>query len=74
MKKMLLALLQAIFIVLRDPNDSVRQCPLALSRVLVGHQAILLGLELDTRSLTLSITDDYRHSIIKMIDISCHKY
>jgi hypothetical protein len=61
-KRLLAAIIEAIFVVCGQPNITVRQCPLLLekwSKLIVGPKQIILGLILDTNKMTVGITDKY---------------
>ena len=68
--QLMCACIHAIFVVLGFPDTAVRQCPLAMNKwtgMLVGHSAILLGLQFDSRQLTLGITDKYRLQVLSLL-------
>jgi hypothetical protein len=61
-KRLLAAIIEAIFTVCGRPNTAVRQCPLSLEKwdkLIVGPRQIVLGLIVDTNKMTVGITDDY---------------
>ena len=70
---MLLALsaaLEAIFLVLGFPVLAARQCAVALDKLrelFVSHKAVLLGLEFDTRAMTVGIPDEYRQEVCSLL-------
>ena len=69
--QLMCACIHAIFVVCGFPNTTVRQCPLAMNKwkaLLVAHRAVLLGLQFDSRRLTMGITDDYRHKVLKQLE------
>jgi hypothetical protein len=58
MKMVLAAMIEAIFTVMGEPNDSVRQCPLAMDKwteLVIGPRQIGLGLIIDTNWFTVAI-------------------
>ena len=62
MERALLACIEAIFVVMGQPQPEVRQCPLAMDKwrgMRVSHKATLLGLEFDSRLLTVGILRSY---------------
>ena len=76
---MLLALaaaFEAIFLVLGFPVLAARQCAVALDKLrelFVSHKAVLLGLEFDTRAMTVGIPDDYRQEVCSLIRRHWHE-
>lgn len=68
------ALLHAIFKVCGEPAEHLRQCPLALDKwkgMLICYRAILLGLIIDTRAMTVGITEEYIEELHKLL---CEKW
>ena len=62
MLRLLAAILEAIFVVCETPDIAVRQCPLSLEKwheLIVGPRQIILGLVIDTNTMTVGISDDY---------------
>ncbi len=62
MLRLLVAIIEAIFLVCRTPDILVRQCPLLLEKwykLIVGSRQIILGLVVDTNKMTIGITDEY---------------
>ena len=58
MKMVLGAMIESIFIVMGEPEEDVRQCPLAMDKwkeLVVGPWQTVLGLIIDTNRLTVSI-------------------
>eukprot|EP00804_Cyclotella_cryptica_P009920 CCRYP_017350-RA/>CCRYP_017350-RA protein AED:0.48 eAED:-0.34 QI:0/0/0/0.33/1/1/3/0/445 len=54
----------------------LRQCPLALDKWVgqrVLHQATFLGLQFDTRRMTISVPQEYQKKVIDCIDSTWHK-
>ena len=73
----MLELLEAIFVVMGRPEESWRQCPLALDKwmdLTVGHEVTLLGLFFILRNMTVGMTRDYLDEAIAIIDASWHNY
>ena len=66
--------IHAIFVVLGCPDIDLRQCPLAMNiwiGMAVAHNAILLGLQFNSRTLTLGVTDKYHLKVLKILDDEC---
>lgn len=62
MLRLLAAIIEAIFAVCGTPDIAVRQCPLSLEKwreLIVGPRQIVLGLVIDTNTMTVGISDDY---------------
>ena len=62
MLRLLAAIIEAIFTVCGSPDIAVRQCPLSLEKwheLIVGPRQIVLGLIIDTNTMTVGISDDY---------------
>ena len=62
MLRLLAAIIEAIFTVCGIPDTSVRQCPLSLEKwheLIVGPRQIVLGLVIDTNTMTVGISEDY---------------
>jgi hypothetical protein len=76
MRRLLNAIIEAIFLVMGRRDDVRRQCHLALDKwdgMTVAHRFIFIGLDWNTRRLTLGITDEYRDELIALIDAPWHK-
>ena len=68
MKMVLAVMIEAIFVVMGEPNESVWQCPLAMdkwNKLVIGPRQIGLGLIIDTNGLTGSMW------ILPMISEDC---
>ena len=62
MLRLLAAIIEAIFTVCGIPDIAVRQCPLSLEKwheLIVGPVQIVLGLVINTITMTKGITDEY---------------
>ena len=71
----LAALIEAIFVVMGDPDTAVRQCPLALDKwveMVVGPVQPSLGLILDTNRLTVAIPCSYVNDVRRIINATWH--
>ncbi len=58
MKMVLAATIEAIFVVMGEPNVAVRQCHLAMDKwleLVIGPKQTMLGLIIDTNRLTIAI-------------------
>jgi hypothetical protein len=70
MKVVLAAMIEAIFTVMGKPNDSVRQCPLAMDKwneLVIGPRQGL-GLIIDTNQLTVAIPLKYLKKVHNLLD------
>ncbi len=62
MKMVLAAMIEAIFVVMGEPDVAVRQCPLAMDKwleLVIGPKQTMLGLTIDTDRLTIAIPAEY---------------
>ena len=70
MKMALAAVIEAIFVVMGQPDLTLRQCPLAMDKwkkLVVGEKQLALGLILKTREMTVCITHEYLCSTLHLI-------
>ena len=68
--------LEAIFILLGDPDEQKRQIAVAmdkLSELVVSHVQIRLGLEVNTRTMRVTIPRSYVVEVLQIIDTKWHK-
>jgi hypothetical protein len=75
MERMLAATIEAIFIVMGDVNEALRQCPLAMDKwqeLVVGPRQVVLGLTVDTRTMTVAITSEYLKEVAQIIKSTWH--
>jgi hypothetical protein len=78
MVRLLMAIIEAIFLVCGVPDTSVRQCPLSFKKwdeLAVGPRQIVLGLVFDTNSMTVAITPEYLQQVRNLLnnwDSSAH--
>ena len=75
MKMVLAAMIEAIFVVMGEPNESVRQCPLAMdkwSELIVGPRQMVLGLIIDTDKMTVSIPAKYCREVLQLLNTTWH--
>ena len=71
--RLLAAAIEAIFVVCGEPNIEVRQCPLSLEKwesLVVGTKQVMLGLEIDTDTMTVKITDEYKKEVLTLLQTS----
>jgi hypothetical protein len=62
MELVLAALIEAIFVVMGYPDETIRQCPLAHNKwmsLIISPRQVMLGLVIDTKTLTVGIPDNY---------------
>jgi hypothetical protein len=77
MKQVLAALIKAIFVIMGKPNTRVRQCPLALDKwaeLIVAPRQRMLGLLIDTNTLTVGIPSDYIKEVLNLINSTWHSH
>ncbi len=75
MKMVLAAMIEAIFVVMGEPNESVRQCPLAMDKwleLIIGPRRMVLGLIIDTNKMTVSIPAKYRWEVLQLLNTTWH--
>jgi hypothetical protein len=75
MKMVLGAMIEAIFTVMGKPNDSVRQCPLAMDKwneLVISPKQIGLGLIIDTNRLTVTLPLKYLKEVRDLLDSTWH--
>ena len=72
----LAALIEAIFVVMGEPDTAIRQCPLAQDKwveMIVGPVQTMLGLILDTNRLTAAIPSSNVNNVRAIINATWHK-
>ena len=72
MIRLLAAIIEAIFLVCGTPDVAVRQCPLSLEKwfeLVVGPRQIILGLVVDTNTMTVGITDEYIEQVRELLKL-----
>ncbi len=65
------ALIEAIFVIMGTPDTTVRQCPLVLDKwleLIVASRQRMLGLIVDTNSLTVGIPPDYVTEVLDLLN------
>lgn len=66
----------AIFAVCGEPNEDIRQCPLALDKwdgMIVDYFGVMLGLIWNTRALTVGVTGLYLAELHELLRSTWHK-
>jgi hypothetical protein len=74
-KMVLAATIEAIFIVMGEPDIKVRQCPLAMDKWLeqvIGPKQTMLGLIIDTNRLTVPIPLKYLQEVLELLNSTWH--
>jgi len=75
MKMVLAATIEAIFIVMGEPDVAVRQCPLAMDKwleLVIGPKQTMLGLIINTNRLTVTIPPKYLQEVLELINSTWH--
>lgn len=75
MKRLLAAVIEAIFVVMGRPDESVRQNHLAMNKwkdTVISSQAVMLGIQVNTRSMTIAVTHEYREQTLALINKTWH--
>jgi len=71
MRRLLAAVIEAIFVVMGPPDTRVRQCPLAMDKWLdltVCHWQIMLGIRINTRTLTVGMPRAYLDEVLNILN------
>jgi len=71
MELRLAVLIKAIFVIMGKPDKTVHQCPLALDKwleLIVASRQRMLGLLVDTNSLTVGIPPDYVAEVLDLLN------
>jgi hypothetical protein len=69
--RLLAAVIEAIFTVCGFPDIAVRQCPLSLEKwheLIIGPRQIVLGLVIDTNTMTVGISEDYINKVRDLLN------
>jgi len=77
MELRLAALIKAIFVIMGTPDTTVRQCPFALDKwleLIVASKQRMLGLIVDTNSLTAGIPPDYVAEVLDLLNTIWHSH
>lgn len=75
MRKTLAAAVEAIFTVLGRPKTDLRKCAVALDKwekLVVSYRLVLLGLEFNTRLMTVGIPDKFRREVCELLHKHWH--
>jgi hypothetical protein len=75
MEWVIAALIEAIFVVMGEPDTALRQCPLAMDKwleLVVGPILIMLRLIINTNKLTVSIPKWYISELCNLIITTWH--
>ena len=66
----LAAVIESMFVVMGQPNLSLRQCPLAMdkwSNLVVAEHQLALGLVIDSKNMVVKMTKDYLADTLDLI-------
>ena len=66
---------EAIFTVMGAPMPHIRQCAVALDKwreLVVSHILVMLGLEFDTRAMTVGVTAEFRAEVLQLLNKTWH--
>ncbi len=77
MELKLAALIKAIFVIMGEPDTTVRQCPLAMDKwleLIVAPKQRMLGLIIDTNNLTVGIPQDYVAEVLDLLNTTWHSH
>ena len=77
MELKLAALIEAIFVIMGEPDTAVCQCPLALDKwleLIVAPKQRMLGLMIDTNHLTVGIPQDYVAEVLDLLNTTWHPH
>jgi hypothetical protein len=75
MKIVLAATTKAIFVVMGEPDVTVRQCPLAMDKgleLVIGPKQTMLGLIINTNRLTVAIPAKYLQEVLNLLKSTWH--
>jgi hypothetical protein len=68
-------MIKAIFVVMGEPDELVRQCPLAMDKwadLIISPRQVILGLIIDTDTMMVSIPDKYRCEVLNLLNTTWH--
>jgi hypothetical protein len=71
MKMVLAAMIEAIFVVVGEPDVVVRQCPLAMDKwleLVIGPKQTMLGLIINTNRLNVAIPSKYFQEVLNLLN------
>jgi hypothetical protein len=75
MKMVLVATIEAIFVVMGEPDVAVRHCPLAMDKwleLVIGPKQTMLGLIIDTNRLTITIPAKDLQEVLGLLNSIWH--
>jgi hypothetical protein len=75
MKTVLAATIETVFVVMGEPDVTVRQCPLAMDKFLelvIGPKQTMLGLIINTNRLTVAIPPKYLQEVLELLSSTWH--
>jgi hypothetical protein len=75
MKMVLANMIEAIFVVMGEPDVAVRQCPLAMDKwleLVIRPKQTMLGLTIDTNRLTIAIPAKYLQEVLDLLNSTWH--
>ncbi len=75
MEAVLATAIEAIFVMMGEPNIAVRQCPLAMDKwleLVIGPTKTMLGLIIDTNKLTVYIPYKYLNKVLLLHNSTWH--
>jgi hypothetical protein len=75
MKMVPTATIKAIFVVMGEPDVTVRQCPLAMDKwieLVIGPKQTILGLIINTNKLTIAIPAKYLQEVLILLNSTWH--
>ncbi len=77
MELVLAALIEAIFVIMGNPDTTVCQCPLAMDKwleLVVAPKQRMLGLIIDRNNLMVGIPPDYVAEVLDLINTTWHSH
>mgnify|MGYP006176991491 CR=1 FL=1 len=75
LKMVLAAMFKSVFVVMGEPEEEVRKCPLALDKwmdLVISPRQTVLGLIIDTNRLTVLIPIKYRTAVFELLESTWH--
>ncbi len=75
MKMVVAATIEAMFVVMGEPDVTVRQCPLAMDKwleLVIGPKQTMLGLIINTNRLTVAIPAKYLQEVLDLLNSTLH--
>jgi hypothetical protein len=77
MMQVLAALIKAIFVIMGKPDTTIQQCPLAMDKwlkLIVTPKQRMLGLIINTNTLTVGIPPNYIKEVLNLINTTWHSH